>query len=125
MIDHNDPERCPNIHEGHDAAEQERIIERQRDTRPDLYTVRQLMRDLRSGPYTSIGSYPTFFYTTHGETISHEGLRAEIWDYARATRDGKRYGDAMPIAGFDVNWEDPGLMCDETGERIPSAYAED
>ena len=29
------------------------------------------------------------------------------------------------IAGADINWEDPDLYCDHTGERIESAYAED
>lgn len=33
--------------------------------------------------------------------------------------------DAPPIISYDVNWEDGEMYCDDCGERIPSAYAED
>jgi hypothetical protein len=88
------------------------------------YTVKQLFADLRAGVYTSIGSYPTYFWTKQGETVSHAGVRAELLSYARATRDGKPRGDFGPIAGIEANWENPNLICDVTFERIPSAYAE-
>lgn len=29
-----------------------------------------------------------------------------------------------PVA-FDINWEDPSMICEQCNERIPSAYAED
>lgn len=87
------------------------------------YTVHQLMCDLRSGKFTSVGCYPTFFITTDGAALSHEAVRANLWQVARSTRDGVR--DGWAVAGFDANWEDPELYCDHTGERIESAYAED
>lgn len=89
------------------------------------YTVRQLMSDLRSGPYTSIGCYPTFFLASDGAALSHKAVRENIWRVARDTRDiGKGFSSGWAIVGFDVNWEDPELYCADTDERIESAYAE-
>lgn len=87
------------------------------------YTVRDLMRDLRSGPYTSVGSYPTYFLASDGEALSHKAVRANLWTIARAVRDQSHWG-GWQVVGFDVNWEDPELYCSDTGERIESAYAE-
>ncbi len=93
------------------------------------YTVRDLMRDLRSGPFTSLGSYPTFFLASDGEALSHKAVRENLWRCARDTRDYAKRGDhwstsGWAIVGFDVNWEDPELYCSDSGERIESAYAE-
>jgi hypothetical protein len=87
------------------------------------YTVRDLMRDLREGRYTSIGSYPKFFLTSEGGVLSVDSVRENIWQIARATRDGS--SDGWEIVACAVNWEDPDLYCEESGERIESAYAED
>jgi hypothetical protein len=95
------------------------------------YTVKQLMRDLRAGKFTSIGSYPTFFVTADGEALSHEAVRENLWQVARATRDyaaNPRVGSDVKqwaLIGVDVNWENPDLRCGHTGKRIESAYAED
>lgn len=87
------------------------------------YTVHDLVRDLRSGKYTSFGSHPTYFLTSDGEALSHEAVRENIWQVARSTRDQSR--DGWAIVGFDVNWENKDLFCSYTGKRIESAYAED
>lgn len=87
------------------------------------YTVHQLIRDLRSGPFTSVGCYPTYFITSDGEALSHKAVRENIWQVARDTRDEDRSGWA--IIGLDINWEDPEMFCAHTGDRIESAYAED
>lgn len=87
------------------------------------YTVRDLMRDLRSGPYTSVGCYPTFFLASDGEALGHKAVRENLGTIARAVRDGNRWG-GWQVVGCDVNWEDPELYCSDTGERIESAYAE-
>lgn len=84
------------------------------------YCVKKLMRDLRSGKYTSIGSYPTFFMTSDGEALSHEAVLANLWQVARSTRD--RLRDGWDIIGFDINWEDDELICSHTGKRIECAY---
>jgi hypothetical protein len=93
------------------------------------YTVKELMRDLRAGKFTSIGSYPTFFVTTDGEALSHEAVRENLWQVARATRDYDAHCAPdlaqWALIGADVNWENPDLRCGHTGKRIESAYAED
>lgn len=87
------------------------------------YTVRDLMRDLRSGPYTSLGCYPTYFLASDGEALSHASVRENLWQVARAVRDKNRWGGWL-VVGCEVNWEDSELYCSDTGERIESAYAE-
>ena len=81
-------------------------------------TRRELAQSLREGPYTSLGCYPKFWVTASGDTISYEGVMAEAKRYLKA--EDKEF----TIVGCDVNWEDPRLYCDATGERITSAYAE-
>jgi hypothetical protein len=88
-----------------------------------INTVREFLDCLRAGPFTSVGSYPTFFLTDDGGVLSHKTAREEVWQIARAIRDGERNG--WRVVGFDVNWEDPELFDDHSGERIESAYAED
>lgn len=77
----------------------------------------------RSGPYAWPGGYPLYFVTNDGATLSwrsaYYNRRNILNSIANKLNDGWR------IVGVDVNWEDPALYCDDTGERIPSAYAED
>jgi len=91
------------------------------------YTVKQLMQDLRSGKFTSHGSYPTYFITADDEPLSHEAVRENLWQVARATRDYPKNTwncDARQwaVVGFEENWENPELTCSHTGKRIESAY---
>jgi hypothetical protein len=94
------------------------------------YTVKNLMRDLRAGKFTSIGCYPTYFITADGEALSHEAVRENLWQVARATRDyaaNSRVGSDVKqwaVIGADINWENADLCCAHTGKRIESAYAE-
>ncbi len=78
------------------------------------YSRKDLARDLREGRYTSIGSYPKFFFTPSGDVLSFDAVHANA---KRFLREG--------LAGCSVNWENADLYCDETGERIESAYAEE
>ncbi len=89
---------------------------------PGMQRVRQVVNYLRAGKYTSVGSYPTFFVCSDGGALSHEGARENIWQVLRSTRDD--LADGWNVEWLDVNWEDPELYCDHTGERIESAYAE-
>jgi hypothetical protein len=94
-----------------------------------IYTVKQLMHDLRSGKFTSIGCYPTYFIAADGEALSHEAVRENLWQVARATRDYPREKWNLDVRqwtviGFDVNWENADLYCAHTNKRIESAYAE-
>jgi hypothetical protein len=93
-----------------------------------IYTVKNLMRDLRAGKYTSIGCYPTYFITSDGEALSHEAVRENLWCVARATHQWSKrrtYPSAWAVIGSEINWENPDLRCAHTGKRIESAYAED
>ena len=95
--------------------------------RPPL-TVREFIRSLREGPFTSVGSYPVFWLTADGETLSHEACMANCLQIARAIKTGPGCGSDVEqwrVVAYDANWEDPAMFCDDTGKRIESAYAED
>jgi hypothetical protein len=87
------------------------------------YTNQDLKNQLRSGPFAWPGGYPLYFITDDGAALSfnavRENLRSVIWSIRHGVNDGWR------VVGCDVNWEDPKLFCDHTGNRIESAYAED
>ncbi len=90
--------------------------------RPDM-TVRAFLESLRRGAFTSVGCYPLFWLCSDGGVLSHAACKANVWEIARAIRDGSNCG--WRVVAQDVNWEDPDMYCDDTGERIESAYAED
>lgn len=75
---------------------------------------------LRQGKYAWPGGYPMYFYTTDGGVLSFDAVRGEwrniVHSHLTNTNDG------WQIAGYDVNWENPNLYCDHTGEEIESAY---
>jgi hypothetical protein len=103
------------------------VQRRGREARPG--SVAWFLHTLREGPYTSLGSYPRYWLTQCGETLSWEGCRQNAARIARSIRDGRidglRHTDGWCVVGCDVNWEDPEMECAETGLRIESAYAED
>jgi hypothetical protein len=82
---------------------------------------------LRNGPYAWPGGYPMFFVTQCGAPLSFEAVRKHWADVCRAhlRRACCREDRAWIIAACEINWEDADLYCDETGQRIESAYAED
>src|SRR5262245_59458335 len=103
-------------------------------TKPAM-TVREFFKSLRAGAYAD-GGYPKYWLTADGETLSHEACKANAGRIARAIRGDAKRADVDParfyssepdwcVVGVDVNWEDPEMLCGETGKRIPSAYAED
>jgi hypothetical protein len=86
------------------------------------FTVRDLIRSLRSGPYTSIGCYPLFWLTSDGGTLHHACVLENLGTIGRSTRDGAH--DGWAVVACDINYEDADMYCDHCGERIESAYAE-
>lgn len=102
-----------------------------------IRTVREFIQSLRDGAYTSVGSYPKYWLAADGGTLSHAACKANCGRIARAIRGDAKRADVDParfyswnepqwrVVGCDVNWEDPAMFCDDSGERIPSAYAED
>lgn len=86
------------------------------------YSISDFRRDIRQ-PYAWPGGYPRYFITSDGCALSFKAARAEKRNILEAIRDSDNSG--WQIVAVDINWEDPDLICDHTGERIESAYAED
>lgn len=87
-----------------------------------LESFKELAAELRRGPFTSVGSYPKFYVTADGGTLSHAAVMGNALQVGRAMR--RQDDPQWDVRWADVNWENPALYCDETGERIESAYAE-
>lgn len=88
-----------------------------------IKTVQDFGEALKNGPYAWPGGYPMFFITEDGGTLSFATAWNERALIARAIVDG--YDKQWRVIGADVNWEDPELFDDHSGNRIESAYAED
>jgi hypothetical protein len=79
---------------------------------------------LRAGPYAWPGGYPLYFITSDGGVLSFDAVRKEYRRVSHEVRHPSRH-DQFRVMAVEINYEDPGLICDHTNERIPSAYAED
>jgi hypothetical protein len=89
-----------------------------------MLTLKNVKEILRNGPYAWPGGYPLYFVTTDGAALSFKTVKEEWRNVVDAhLRRDSRCGWA--IAGFDINYEDPNLYDDHSGDRIESAYAED
>lgn len=88
-----------------------------------INSISDFRRAIRNGPYAWPGGYPCYFVTSDGASLSwlavQNNRRAILEAIAGKLSDGWR------VIGMDINWEDSALYCDDTGERIESAYAED
>lgn len=88
-----------------------------------INSISDFRKAVRNGPYAWPGGYPLFFVTSDGAVLSFSSARYNrrhvLQSIASNANDGWR------VVGVEANWEDPDLRCDATGERIPSAYAED
>ena len=87
-------------------------------------TLAEIKGRLRSGAFAWPGGYPIYFVTSDGAALSFKAVRQEWRNIVSAHLQNDTRG-GWHIAGADINWEDPDLYCDHTGERIESAYAED
>ena len=87
-----------------------------------IENVRDFGKALRNGPYTSVGSYPVFFLTSDGGTLSF----ATAWEERSRIVESikEKLNDGWRVVAADVNWESE-LYDDHSGNRIESAYAED
>lgn len=77
---------------------------------------------VRNGPYAWPGGYPMFFVTSDGAALSFDAVKSERRNVLESIRD--HADDGWRVVGVDINWEDPDLICDHTGKRIESAYAD-
>lgn len=80
-----------------------------------MMTRKEIEDALANGRYLSVGGYPLFFYT-EGDAYSFAAV-------AEAVADDHAWL-LNKLRGVKVNWEDPELYCDVSGNRIESAYAE-
>jgi hypothetical protein len=93
-------------------------------------TIADFRKAMRNGPYAWPGGYPCYFVMADGEPMSFDGAKQRRREMlaALAAKAGKGnwpdWGEYdLPVA-VEVNWEDASLVCCQTGQRIPSAYAE-
>lgn len=83
--------------------------------------LRQLRADLRwRGIY---GARTRYYIAQDGGHLSREAVRDNYREISHAIR--HESDPAWRICGAAVNWEDPRLYCDHTGDRIPSEYGDE
>ena len=85
------------------------------------YTISDFRRDMRH-PYAWPGGYPRFFVCDDGEALSFEAARENCRLILESLRD--KTNDGWRVIGCAINWDDPMLVCADSGKRIASAYAE-
>lgn len=68
--------------------------------------------------YTDLGCYPLFYVCRDMGTLCADCMNGED---AKVGHEEAEWD----VVDFDVNWEDPAMLCDHCGERIESAYAEE
>lgn len=83
----------------------------------------QIKSHLRYGQYAWPGGYPMFFICADGGILSFAAVRQEWRQVCRAMIQHDKRSDWY-VVGCDINWEDPHMECEHTGERIESAYAD-
>lgn len=79
---------------------------------------------LRAGAHAWPGGYPLYFVTADGAAFSFDAARAEAREIIAAILSGDKSGGWQVVA-LETNFEDSNLICDISGNRIESAYAED
>jgi hypothetical protein len=89
----------------------------------EIKSISDFRKAYRNGPFAWPGGYPLFFITSDGVALS---WKAAKYNRRYILQSIAHHSDrTWRIVGVDVNWENPALYCDDTGERIPSAHAED
>ena len=73
--------------------------------------------------YAWPGGYPIFYLCEDNGVLCPDCVNSNVKHIVDATiaRDDKQWA----LAASDANWEDAEMSCDNCGQRIPSAYAED
>jgi hypothetical protein len=86
------------------------------------YTAKEFTEQLKTGAYAWPGGYPLFFITHDGAALSFDAAKENRELITESIADD--CNDGWQVVGCDVNWEDSELICDHSGEKIESAYAE-
>lgn len=90
-----------------------------------ITTANELKACLRAGNTTDLGGYPLYFVDNGGDAVSFDAVRADLRHYLAAYLADDWMSRCDRMVACEVNYEDNQLTCVVTGERIPSAYAED
>lgn len=88
-----------------------------------VQALHQVKAALRAGPFTALGAYPLYFVTRDGAALSFDAAREQFAQVCDEHLND--YSAGWRIAAVQINYEDGDLVCDHTGKRIDSAYAED
>jgi hypothetical protein len=86
-----------------------------------MMTRKEFFASLREGRCTSVGTYPKYWILGDGDVISYSEARRGAARIGRAITRQEKWAPSR----VEVNWENPDLYCDWSGERIESAYAEE
>jgi hypothetical protein len=89
----------------------------------DIKTTARVKAALRAGEYTEWGGYPLYFIASDGCALSFDAVCDNLASVLDSVRTGS--SDGWRVVGVAINYEDGGLRCCHTGERIPSAYADE
>lgn len=87
------------------------------------FTVVEFEKALTEGPYTSLGGYPIYFYTSDGAALSFQTAEDNKDNILDSIENG--IDDGWRVIGSTVNWEDNDLYDDHTGLLIEAAYGVD
>ena len=88
--------------------------------------ISDLRAALRAGPYAWPGGYPKFFLMADGEALSFDALKDRFTRReVLASLAHSHRSDQWRVVACEINWEDTGLTCCQTGKPIQSAYGED
>jgi len=87
-----------------------------------IKTAQEFREAIANGPYAWPGGYPVCFVTSDGAALSFHTADNMAESIAHSITDD--INDGWKVIAVDINWEDPELYCDHTGERIESAYAD-
>ncbi len=92
----------------------------------DIKTISDFRAAVRNGPFAWPGGYPLYWIMADGGACAFNVAKTERRSMldAIANRDVRPRDGWLPVA-LVINYEDSELVCDHTGERIESAYAED
>lgn len=88
----------------------------------DIDSLSKVKACLRAGKYAWPGGYPLYFITQDGAALSFDAVEDNFyqvaWDWLNDASTGWK------VIGCAVNYEDEGLVCEHTHEKINSAYEE-
>jgi len=88
-----------------------------------INTTKDLKTAMRNGQWAWPGGYPLYFITSDGAALSFDAVRSEYRQVINSIR--HRMNDGWRVVAVDINYEDSGLYCDHTGQRIQCAYGDD